>query len=104
MSAIENETVKNKKIGRKAAVAATVGTIIEWYDFFLYATASALIFPKLFFQHLTRILEPCNRLVRLLSVFLLVRLVLPFLGITVIVLGAKRLLFLLCFLWGSVAW
>lgn len=49
MSTIENEAVKNKKIGRKAAVAATVGTVIEWYDFFLYATASALIFPKLFF-------------------------------------------------------
>jgi MHS family shikimate/dehydroshikimate transporter-like MFS transporter len=29
--------------------ASVVGTAIEWYDFFLYATASALVFAKLFF-------------------------------------------------------
>jgi metabolite-proton symporter len=34
---------------RRAVVASTVGTTIEWYDFFLYGTASALIFPALFF-------------------------------------------------------
>jgi MFS family permease len=34
---------------RRAAVASIVGTTIEWYDFFLYNTASALIFPALFF-------------------------------------------------------
>lgn len=34
---------------RKAVFASTVGTTIEWYDFFLYGTAAALIFPKLFF-------------------------------------------------------
>jgi MFS family permease len=33
----------------RAIVASTVGTTIEWYDFFLYSTAAALIFPKLFF-------------------------------------------------------
>jgi len=43
------EGVKHKKMGRIAAVAATMGSVIEWYDFFLYATASALIFPKVFF-------------------------------------------------------
>ena len=31
------------------AVASFIGTAIEWYDFFLYGTASALIFNKLFF-------------------------------------------------------
>src|ERR1700745_1372052 len=34
---------------RRALVAGTVGTSIEWYDFFLYGTAAALVFPKLFF-------------------------------------------------------
>ena len=34
---------------RRAIVASTVGTTVEWYDFFLYGTAAALIFPKLFF-------------------------------------------------------
>jgi len=34
---------------QKAAVASTIGTTIEWYDFFLYGTAAALIFPKVFF-------------------------------------------------------
>src|SRR6187549_3165044 len=33
----------------EAVVASTVGTTIEWYDFFLYGTAAALIFPALFF-------------------------------------------------------
>jgi MFS family permease len=34
---------------RRAAVASTVGTSIEWFDFFLYGSASALIFGHLFF-------------------------------------------------------
>jgi metabolite-proton symporter len=33
----------------RAVVASTVGTTIEWYDFFLYGTAAALVFPQLFF-------------------------------------------------------
>jgi metabolite-proton symporter len=36
---------------RRAVIASTVGTSIEWYDFFLYGTAAALVFPKLFFPH-----------------------------------------------------
>jgi MFS transporter, MHS family, shikimate and dehydroshikimate transport protein len=34
---------------RQVAVASFIGTTIEWYDFFLYGTAAALIFPALFF-------------------------------------------------------
>jgi len=36
---------------RKAVIAATVGTAIEWYDFFLYGTAAGLVFGKLYFPH-----------------------------------------------------
>ena len=32
----------------RAIVASTIGTTIEWYDFFLYNTATALVFAKLF--------------------------------------------------------
>jgi MFS family permease len=34
---------------KRVAMACLVGTSIEWYDFFIYGTASALILPKLFF-------------------------------------------------------
>jgi len=33
----------------KVALASLIGTSIEWYDFFLYGTAAALVFNKLFF-------------------------------------------------------
>jgi MFS family permease len=33
----------------EAVVASTIGTTIEWYDFFLYGTAAALVFRELFF-------------------------------------------------------
>src|SRR5712671_7721405 len=34
---------------RMIAMASLIGTTIEWYDFFLYNTAAALVFNKLFF-------------------------------------------------------
>lgn len=34
---------------RSVVFASTIGTIIEWYDFLIYATAAALVFNKLFF-------------------------------------------------------
>jgi len=34
---------------RRAVVASAVGTAIEWYDFFLYGVAAALVFPHQFF-------------------------------------------------------
>ena len=34
---------------RMVAFASLIGTTIEWYDFFLYGTAAALVFNKLFF-------------------------------------------------------
>lgn len=38
---------------RKVALTALAGTSIEWYDFFLYATAAALVFPTAFFPEST---------------------------------------------------
>ena len=35
----------------RAVFAATIGTAIEWYDFFLYGTATGLVFGKLFFPN-----------------------------------------------------
>jgi len=34
---------------RTVVLASLIGTAIEWYDFFLYATAAALVFNQLFF-------------------------------------------------------
>ena len=36
---------------RRVIVASFIGTTIEWYDFFLYGTAAALVFNKLFFSN-----------------------------------------------------
>ena len=43
-----DEAGRNRQI-RLAAVASVVGTSIEWYDFFLYGTAAAIVFPAVFF-------------------------------------------------------
>jgi MFS family permease len=38
----------------EAVIASTIGTTIEWYDFFLYGTMAALVFPELFFPSFDR--------------------------------------------------
>src|SRR5947207_5130019 len=37
---------------RSVVLASFIGTTIEWYDFFLYGTAAALVFNRLFFPNL----------------------------------------------------
>ena len=39
---------------RRAVLASTVGTAIEWYDFFLYSTVTGLVFARLFFPRSDR--------------------------------------------------
>src|ERR1700742_4850951 len=50
MSSVQGaeESLRKNQV-KRALVASTIGTSIEWYDFFLYGTAAALVFPKLFF-------------------------------------------------------
>lgn len=35
---------------RRVAFATVIDTTVEWYDFFIYATAADLVFSKLFFE------------------------------------------------------
>ncbi|OFW24101.1 MAG: MFS transporter [Acidobacteria bacterium RIFCSPLOWO2_02_FULL_65_29] len=49
VSTLDEETRHRQLV--RAVVASTVGTTVEWYDFFLYGSAAALIFPKLFFSN-----------------------------------------------------
>ena len=41
--------IRSDSIVRTALLASLVGTTIEWYDFFLYATAASLVFNHAFF-------------------------------------------------------
>ncbi|MFE9290896.1 MFS transporter [Streptomyces olivaceus] len=38
-------------LAKRAAVASLVGTAVEWYDYFIFGTASALVFGDLFFPN-----------------------------------------------------
>jgi MFS family permease len=42
-------TRENLRIG----IAVMIGALIEWYDFLIYATASALVFPQVFFPNVS---------------------------------------------------
>jgi MFS transporter, MHS family, shikimate and dehydroshikimate transport protein len=44
-----NDQVSERSSIRQVVAASFIGTTIEWYDFFLYGTAAALVFNKLFF-------------------------------------------------------
>lgn len=48
------------RAARKAAFAAAVSTSLEWYDFFIYATAAALVFNKTFFATNSEVVAALN--------------------------------------------
>src|SRR5918911_2371340 len=41
---------------RRAVLASTIGTAIEWYDFFLYSTVTGLVFAQLYFPRVNPLL------------------------------------------------
>ncbi|WP_395403458.1 MFS transporter [Arthrobacter sp. UC242_113] len=43
-------THSSKTNQRRVALATVIGTTVEWYDFFIYATAAGLVFAQLFFE------------------------------------------------------
>jgi MFS family permease len=49
MAALEAAPARPRSSLRQVIIASLIGTTIEWYDFFLYGTAAALVFGKLFF-------------------------------------------------------
>ena len=45
----ESISLNKESSMRKVALTSLAGTSIEWYDFFLYGAAAALVFPTAFF-------------------------------------------------------
>lgn len=45
----ESASPERKRRQRRTAAASVVGSILEWYDFFLFGSASAVVFDKVFF-------------------------------------------------------
>ncbi|GGX13874.1 MFS transporter [Streptomyces lomondensis] len=50
--ALPEDAGPGDRMARRAVIASTIGSAIEWYDFYLYSTASAVLLGPLFFpQH-----------------------------------------------------
>src|SRR5215203_414822 len=45
----EVDEVSNNSQLRKVVTASMAGTVVEWYEFFIYGTAATLVFPAVFF-------------------------------------------------------
>ena len=52
-----NQEQNQEQNMRRVAMTSLAGTSIEWYDFFLYGTAAALVFNRLFFPNIEPLVE-----------------------------------------------
>lgn len=48
-----SQPVSSRRTQRRAAAASVIGTTVEWYDYFIFGTAAALVFDQLFFPGLS---------------------------------------------------
>jgi metabolite-proton symporter len=85
----------------KVATASMIGTIIEWYDYFLYGTAAALVFNKLFFPKM----NPMAGTIAAFATFAIGFIARPFGGIVFghfgDRIGRKRMLYLTLLIMGA---
>lgn len=47
-----HDQLVTRSTSRRAAAGSFIGTTVEWYDYFIYGTAAALVFPTVFFRDL----------------------------------------------------
>jgi len=69
-----NQTNSNGNSASRILIASLIGTTIEFFDFYIYATAAVLVFPKLFFPSA----DPASAMLASLATFALAFIARPF--------------------------